>query len=173
MWALGKLRLPESIRAELSKPLGLLLAGTPDENIRQVMGLMEKNPPPKIVVIGDYVLFHFLRFGVVPSLGIYDKKTKRSQFDLNLSPNAVVYNPAGHLSDEAMSTIKNLLNSQENHIVYVEGEEDLLALPAILYSPINSFVIYGVPDRGMALVIVDEEIKKKVSSILEKFEKVD
>lgn len=169
---LGKLRLPESIRTELSKPLGLLLTGSPDENVKQIASLMKNNAPPKIIVIGDFVLSCFLNFGIVPNLGIYDRKTKRLPFDLNLSPNVMISNPAGHLSDEAISIIKDLLNSQGNHFVYVEGEEDLLALPAILYSPINSFVIYGMPDKGMALVIVDEEIKKKVLSIMEKFERV-
>lgn len=160
------------MRAELSKPLGLLLTGSPDENIKQIVKLMKDNPPPKIVAIGDFVLSCFLTFGVTPNLGIYDKKTKRSSFDLNLSPTVIISNPAGHLSDEAISIIKNLLNSKENHIIYVEGEEDLLALPAILYSPNNSFIVYGIPDKGMALVIVNEEIKKKVLDIMEKFERI-
>ncbi|MDH5806506.1 MAG: DUF359 domain-containing protein [Candidatus Methanomethylicaceae archaeon] len=169
---MGKLKLPESMRTELSKPLGLLLTGSPEENVKQIINLMKNNSPPKIVVIGDFVLFHFLSLGIIPNLGIYDKKTKRLPFSLNLSPSAIVNNPAGYISDEAISIIKNLLNSQGNHIVYVEGEEDLLTLPAILYSPINSFVIYGIPDKGMALIIVNEEIKKKVMDIIEKFEKI-
>lgn len=172
MQILGKLKLPENIRAELSKPLGLLLTGSPDENVKKIINLMKNNPPPKIVLIGDFVLSYFLSFGIIPNLGIYDKKTKRLPFDLNLSPSVTINNPAGHLSDEAISVIKNLLNSQGNHIVYVEGEEDLLALPAILYSPINSFIIYGIPDKGMVLIIVDEEMKKKALDIMEKFERV-
>lgn len=166
------LKLPESMRIELSKSLGTLLTDDINKNIEFIINLIREKSPPKIVLIGDVVLSNFLKFGFTPSLGIYDRKSKRSPFDLKVSSDVVVKNPAGHISDEAISIIKKLLNSHGNYIIYVDGEEDLLTLPAILYSPIGSFVIYGVPDKGMALVVVNEEVKRKVYEIISKFERI-
>lgn len=169
---LGLLRLPEKLRCELSKPYGTLLTGDLDSNVKLVLGLANKKRPPKIVVVGDYVLTGFINRGYVPNLAIYDKKSKRAPFPITLEPTEVVKNPPGHISDEAILTIKRLLSSPGPSILYVEGEEDLLSLPVILHSPDGSFVIYGIPGKGMALVMVNKEIKKKASEFMDKFEKV-
>ncbi|MCS7097602.1 MAG: DUF359 domain-containing protein [Candidatus Methanomethyliaceae archaeon] len=166
------LKLPENMRAELSKSLGFLLTDDINKNIEFVINLIKEKSPPKVVLIGDIVLSNFLKFGITPNLGIYDRRSRRLPFDLKISSDVVVKNPAGHISYEAISIIKKLLNSHGNYIIYVDGEEDLLALPAILYSPIGSFIIYGVPDKGMALVVVNEEIKRKVYEIINRFERV-
>ena len=52
----------------------------------------------------------------------------------------------------------------------VKGEEDLLALPAILFAPLNSVVLYGQIDLGVVMVEVTEEKKKGVEEILKKFQ---
>ena len=39
--------------------------------------------------------------------------------------------------------------------IVVEGEEDLATLPAILYAPPGSVVVYGQPDEGSVLVKVN------------------
>ena len=51
----------------------------------------------------------------------------------------------------------------------VNGEEDLLTLPAILFAPLNSLVLYGHWQYGIIVVEVDEKIKEKVRKILKKF----
>jgi uncharacterized protein (UPF0218 family) len=53
--------------------------------------------------------------------------------------------------------------------IVVAGEEDLLALPAILLAPLGAIVLYGQWDRGAILVKVNEEKKKEVLGIVEKF----
>jgi len=43
----------------------------------------------------------------------------------------------------------------------VTGEEDLLALPAIVLAPLGSVVLYGQYDKGVVINEVTEELKKK------------
>ena len=57
----------------------------------------------------------------------------------------------------------------EKQLIVVIGEEDLLALPAILFAPLNSIVLYGQFDLGVVMVEVTEEKKKEVENILKKF----
>ncbi|MBC7112664.1 MAG: DUF359 domain-containing protein [Candidatus Methanomethyliales bacterium] len=169
---MGLLRLPERLRSELSKPHGLLLTGDLDSNVDSVLSLIRQENPPKVVVVGDYALTGFIKFGYMPSLGIYDRKTKRFPFPLTLEPTEVTKNPPGHISDEAVLAIRRLISSPSPSLLYVDGEEDLLSIPAILHSPEGSFVIYGLPSKGMVVIKVDKEIKKKVTKILEDFERV-
>ncbi|MGQ9759108.1 MAG: GTP-dependent dephospho-CoA kinase family protein [Candidatus Methanomethylicaceae archaeon] len=169
---MGAFRLPERLRPALSKPYGTLLMGELNSNVKVVVGLINKKRPPKVVVVGDYVLVGFINYGYTPSLGIYDKKSKRSPFPADIEPTEVVTNPPGHISDEAILAIKRLLSSPSPSILYVEGEEDLLSLPVILYSPEGSFVIYGIPEKGMALIMVNKEIKRKALEFMDQFERV-
>ena len=169
---LGLLRLPERLRSELSKPYGILLTGELDSNVKSVLSMMNKESPPKVIIVGDYVLMGFIKFGYMPALGIFDRKTKRSPFLLTINPTESVVNPPGHISDEAVFAIRRLISCSASSLLFVDGEEDLLALPAILYSPEGSYVIYGLPSVGMVLVKVNKDVKKKVSEILEAFERV-
>jgi len=51
----------------------------------------------------------------------------------------------------------------------IKGEEDLLTLPAILLAPLGAIVIYGQKDVGAVVVEVTEEIKQKISNIINQF----
>ena len=67
-------------------------------------------------------------------------------------------------------TIKRVLDDRENVTIVIDGEEDLLALPAILLAPLKSMVLYGQMDLGVVLVEVTEEMKEKVAGLVKKFE---
>jgi uncharacterized protein (UPF0218 family) len=65
--------------------------------------------------------------------------------------------------------------------VRIEGEEDLLIIPAIISLPLGSIVIYGQPKlvyghppittkEGLVVVPITSSLKSKVDSILKKFE---
>ncbi len=68
---------------------------------------------------------------------------------------------------------------QKTCIIVVDGEEDLLALPAILSAPIGSVVLYGQPaspdasqggpNQGIVCVRIDQQAKIRVQSLLKKF----
>ncbi|MEN3006355.1 MAG: GTP-dependent dephospho-CoA kinase family protein [Candidatus Methanosuratincola petrocarbonis] len=171
---MGYLKLPESLRQELAKEYGILLAGSPVENAARAIELFMRKCPPKVIVVGDFTLKTLIDHGFVPDLAIYDRKTKRSGFwNIDLPPSCTVKNPPGTITDEAFSAIKVALESKGRNSIYVEGEEDLLSIPAILLSPVGSVVVYGMPDRGMVLVEADSETKNRVRSILDRFERVE
>jgi uncharacterized protein (UPF0218 family) len=62
--------------------------------------------------------------------------------------------------------------SDQNVRIFVKGEEDLAALPAMMMAPVGSVIMYGQPDKGVILVRVTEskkaEIKDLFDIILEK-----
>ena len=160
---MGSLRMPMRLRDELSKQYGTLLTGDPKSNVRAALGILRSKRPPRVIMVGDFTLKAFIESGYRPNLGIFDNKTKRSLFPISERPTNVVSNPAGHISDEAVLTIRRLLLSEGPSLLFVDGEEDLLSLPAILYSPEGSIVIYGMPGKGMVVIVADKEIKEKIA----------
>ena len=55
---------------------------------------------------------------------------------------------------------------EESVRITVDGEEDLLVIPACIYAPDKSVVLYGQPNEGMVIVPVTSEIRNKTKSIL-------
>ncbi len=84
-----------------------------------------------------------------------------------------VMNEAGTINIKAAksinSTIKKFSSTGQKQWIIVKGEEDLLALPAILFAPLHSLVLYGQWNLGVVMVEVTEEKKKEVERILKKF----
>jgi len=166
--------MPEHLRVELSsEAYGILLQGSPAENALKAKELIATKKPPKVIVVGDFTLKALLNAGCVPDLGIFDRLTKRVTCDFPNVKAEVVRNPAGEIGDEAVSLIKKALNSRRRKKVMmaVDGEEDLLSLPAIVNAPEGSLVIYGLPDRGMMLVTADHETKEKIASVISQFQR--
>jgi uncharacterized protein (UPF0218 family) len=164
--------MPDQLRAELSsETYGTLLHGSPSENASRAMKIIASEQPPKIVVVGDFTLKALLRAGCIPDLGIFDRRTKRIPCDFPQMETETVRNPAGEITDEAISSIKRALARRRGKKVMmaIDGEEDLLALPAIIQAPLGSLVIYGLPERGMMLVTADSTTKEKIVSVLNQF----
>jgi hypothetical protein len=77
-----------------------------------------------------------------------------------------VKNPAATLTKELIDVIRDSLNSDERVKIIVDGEEDLATLPAILYAPLGSAVVYGQPDEGSVLVDVTPEMKTRIDEFM-------
>lgn len=169
-----KLVLPESLKEELRKPLGKVFSGTKD-----LIKFIKEKKPAFIFSVGDIISYYLIKNKITPHLLIFDLKTKRGEVDKevkktlkNIFPNKIVNQP-GTIEKEAFLTIKSsvekILSKKEKQKVFVEGEEDLLALPTILFSLLNSLVFYGHWQLGVVGVKVDEKIKDKVLKLLRKF----
>ena len=76
-------------------------------------------------------------------------------------------NPKGKLSLEAMEIICKVLSGKGEgahcYAIIVDGEEDMLALPALSCAPLNSVVLYGVPGVGIAVFSVDQLVRYMAS----------
>src|SRR5439155_26880947 len=76
-----------------------------------------------------------------------------------------VRNPAGVISMRSCEFIKQAMR-EEDVVIYVEGEEDLLALPCIVESPDGGLVLYGQPSQGLVVVETTPEAKNKAGLIM-------
>ena len=82
-------------------------------------------------------------------------------------------NPAGVLTESMWKGIAEAYKSKERVMVVVQGKEDLATMPCIALAPLGSVVLYGMPGKGVVVVRVDEEAKRKVKSVLLQMEEAN
>ncbi len=153
---------------KLKRPLGKLLAGQPSDTASELVSLVERTRPPRVITVGDIVSREALDAGIRVNLRIVDQKTMRQPLRSKPRPSPNTYrirNPPGVITHESLETIKRAMKDEEALIV-VEGEEDLLALPAVLESPDQSLVVYGQPMQGMVVVVGTESVRAEVRAIM-------
>jgi uncharacterized protein (UPF0218 family) len=130
--------------------------------------LIQRNKPPKVIAVGDVVSRETLATGIRVNLRIIDQMTLRKRIrpvEMKAERIYRVRNPAGVITKEAWDAIKEALKDGDA-VVFVDGEEDLLAIPAILESPDNAFIVYGQPSEGLVVVTASPEIKREVGKIM-------
>ncbi len=183
-----QLILPEYLRKELRKPLGKVIKGKENElkkTARHTIQFINELKPAMVIAVGDIIATSLERIGFIPDLKIIDYRSRRkeiSNFQFPISnkiPNTKfqiykkVVNKPGTISREAISAIKRsielFLKTHKKQTIAINGEEDLLALPAILSAPLKTVVLYGQMDLGVVFVEVDEKIKDKIRKIIKKF----
>ncbi|WCN27617.1 GTP-dependent dephospho-CoA kinase [Thermococcus kodakarensis] len=168
-------RLTRELRDELKRPLGELVRGPIPEPYLKVRGELEKHP---VVTVGDVVTENVLKIGVKPIIALYDLKTKRKEYSPEIEDTAVfltVTNPPGTITKALLDTVRKAFGLAErgrNVHILVSGEEDLAAIPAVLYAPLGTLVLYGQPDEGVVLIKVTPECKRRCAKILASMEVV-
>ena len=75
-------------------------------------------------------------------------------------------NPAGSITAEAIEAVRNALGGEKPARVLIEGEEDLLAIPAIEAAPPGASLYYGQPGEGVVMVLVDERARSSAKAII-------
>ena len=130
-----------------------------------------------IVTVGDICTIKIFEQIREPDLAIVDLKTKRNTL---LDPeqlkimnkigynNIEVRNPAGTISKALWKAIESSLSEEKSSKITVKGEEDLAALAVISMAPEEAKVIYGMPDRGMVVVDVNQQSKKRANDFLKR-----
>lgn len=169
------LRLPRGLRREMRKPIGLVTKNALDiKNLVYQKGLF--------VTVGDIVTKSLLEVGFVPDIEIIDFRTRREAVNEELlqeykraTDGHLYKNMPGKIEtvvvERYCQAIKENLMDLKKQIIGIDGEEDLLTLPAILLAPLGSFVCYGQFDlAAMVLVEVTEEKKKFIFELLKKFD---
>ena len=158
------------LRRELKNPMGILFKGTPEETMNQLSQLILKEKPQYIISVGDVVSQNMLKQRFPIQLIIVDNKVMRNPakpIKARVPRKVNIKNPPGTLTPEAWAAIEQALKQEQPTQVLVDGEEDLLALVAILKAPKTSLVVYGQPHEGVVVVKVDDSIKEKVKRIIQ------
>lgn len=161
------MRLPENLRKQLKTPFGILLPNKQvnRNNIRKY--LTDKT---FLITVGDATTENMLNLDIIPSLQIIDNQEKRKERkSLPVKANTVLSckNPAGEITKESITTIKKGFGSKPPVRITVDGEEDLLVIPACIFAPTNAVVMYGQPNEGLVIVKIDAEIRNKAQKILD------
>ena len=167
-------RLTRLQRKEGKLPLGLLIEGSFDETTEKLMRLIEKEQPSMIISVGDAVSESLIKKDVFPNVFIVDNKIMRKSvtpLSAKADETRYIKNPPSTLTEEALRVIQEVLKENKRRIkIVVDGEEDLLTLPAVLYAPENSLVVYGQPGRGIVVVKVTKKEKERVRQVMEAME---
>lgn len=167
-----QLFMPESLRPTLQKPLGRIYKTT-----RQIIvgaNLDSPKKPVMVIAVGDIIVDSLLKNGIDPDVKIIDFRSRRKRTDLFAKRQLVKKGPSlinnpGTINLKTAEVLRQMVLQPHNSWLVVEGEEDLLALPAILFAPLNSLVLYGHWQLGIIAVEVDEKIKNKARNIVKKF----
>ncbi|MHA1730560.1 MAG: DUF359 domain-containing protein [Promethearchaeota archaeon] len=140
--------------------------------------------PKKVVLVGDVVTDSCFRVGLHPDLAIVDGKTHRGYYQGKqgaFDDFKSVDNPAGEIRAEAWELVAALLEGERSCLLSVNGEEDLLAIPAIMEAPVPSIVAFGQPPvtdaepplpEGVAYILVDERVKGLCAGVLDGLKKL-
>ncbi|MCK4718342.1 MAG: DUF359 domain-containing protein [Thermoplasmata archaeon] len=132
-----------------------------------------------LITVGDVVTASALEANVTPMISIVDKKTRREK-NIPLPEGkwdyeAWVCNPPETLTDILLEIIDHAMTALSlgmSTLIIVEGEEDLASLPCIVKAPAGTTIIYGLPDVGAAVVLVDEESKRRSQELILSMEEI-
>jgi len=165
--------LTAELRQELKRPLGMLIKGTPDRTMKELGGLLSEKKPSCIVSVGDMVSRNMLEHGIQPNLIIVDSKIMRAnveRLETSYRMKMKVANSAGTLAPETWGVVSKALKKKQPVELFVDGEEDLLTLVAVLESPEEALVVYGQPSEGIVVVKVDKIVRERVLRIVKAME---
>ena len=137
------------------------------EKIKQ---LIQKQKPNQIISVGDVVTQNLTKNHVPIHVMIIDNKALRRGIQpIKAEAQKILHvkNPPGTITPEAWTTVQQALEQSQITKVFVDGEEDLLTLVAVIQAPANSLVIYGQPYEGVVAIKVTAQTKKKMQKIID------
>ncbi len=164
------MKLPDSLRAQLKIPLGILLPESQADKTNIKKHLSENS---YIITVGDRTTEKMIEFGLIPSLQIIDSKEKRAKREppkLSNATELIVDNPAAEITTQSIDIIKKAFTMQPPVRLSVNGEEDLLVIPVCIYAPKNAIILYGQPNEGLVIVKITPEIRNKTQKLLDSME---
>ena len=165
--------LTEKLRERLAKPNGELISGSVEETAEKVKAIIEKEKPRMVITVGDLVSKSLLDAGVRPHVMVVDGKVMRRRVKpLDAEGRSVIRaeNPSGVITEEAWNAVRKAI-SVGDALVMVDGEEDLLALPATLEAPLGAMILYGQPREGVVIIRATEDVKREAKAIAEEMKK--
>jgi len=163
----GDRLLTPSLRRKLKKPLGRLF---PAVDVRGEEFLALVTSSPFVVTVGDRVTETLQETtGRSPDVFVVDGMERRSAREVPRVAHASTLraeNPAGRITKAALGAMKRAFAGEKPVMVLIEGEEDLLTIPAVIDAPLGAVVFYGQPLEGVVAVQVDARSKARAREIL-------
>jgi uncharacterized protein (UPF0218 family) len=163
----GDYLLTPSLRKKLKKPLGRLF---PAVDVRGEEFLALAAGSSFVVTVGDRVTETLQETtGRSPDVFVVDGMERRSARAIpQIAHGSTVKakNPAGRITKAALGAMKRAFAGEKPVMVLIEGEEDLLTIPAVIEAPLGAVVFYGQPLQGVVAVEVDERSKASARQIL-------
>ena len=166
------LHLPQELREHFKKPFGTLYKGEGHEPIESLK--QDLCNPTKVISVGDVVTFYLIKSGKIPDVCVVDEKVMRKKAPKEFIQGTQmpeftqmsIANPASQITRELVLVLHEAMGHSKPIRIFVCGEEDLAALPAVVIAPLHSVIIYGQPGEGVVLVPVDEGKKYEAMSLL-------
>ena len=163
--------LPDHLREQYKIRLGTLI---PEPNKEVLNAVVEGRIP--VICIGDMVTYTLFSMDIHIDIAVVDYRTCRGGFEFSeeiraMSDNKInIHNSAATISNEGYDTIKRAVERsfpmEPTLLIEVDGEEDLLLMPAILHAPSGAVLFYGEPGEGLVAVYPDDELKEKMMRFL-------
>nr|WP_162306805.1 DUF359 domain-containing protein [Candidatus Prometheoarchaeum syntrophicum] len=187
------------MRKEFSKPLGKLFKGDPGKSFPKAIKWMKDQfsdllkvssleKPLLVIGVGDIVSKSIVQDHFLSPLVKYlfiDGETQRGKNrflfpEIESLINKTFKNPAGFINEEIFEFISETIDDNNHYLVVIDGEEDLLVIPAILKSK-NTFIFYGQPPitdinppipAGCVVIYNNYEVKQRVEKLFEQMGRV-
>ena len=164
----GDYILTPSLSRKLKNPLGRFFRSSDvrgEDFLTLVTGAL------LVVTVGDRVTETLQETtGRSPDVFVVDGMERRSAREIpRVAHGSTIKakNPAGRMTKAARSAMKQAFAGDKPVMVLIDGEEDLLTIPAVIEAPLGSVVFYGQPLEGVVAVSVDEKSKSKAREVLQ------
>ena len=162
------MQLPENLRDQFKLPLGNLINDTDPEKNEIIKKISSES---SVITVGDRTTEVLLNLGLIPYIQVVDGLEKRNKRSIpkieTINTELTCNNPAGEITDEAISTIKKAFSSEPHVRIIVNGEEDLLVLPICMNAPDGFIVMYGQPNEGLVIVQIMPDLREKIQKLLD------
>lgn len=167
----NKLTLPPHLRQELRHPIGRTVT-----DVQKIKNSLTQGS--LLITVGDIVSKSLNEINCVPDIEIIDFRTRRTLYDKKALidfKGKMYHNPPGTIHKEVVDVFKTAIDElvvkPGKRKIAIDGEEDLLTLPAILLAPLHSIVCYGQFDLNAVIQVeVTEQKKEIIFSLLRQFE---
>ena len=165
------MKIDQSRLGLLKEPFGKLIK---NDAINKESLNREFDRAHKIITVGDTTTEKQVLLGYIPDISVVDGKEKRVKkpkiFEYPTDKILHFENKPGELDENVIAQIIQLTQRKlESKIQFIiEGEEDLIALPFLMFSPDNWVICYGQPYDGLVIVRVNEESRKRAKLIFNK-----
>ncbi len=153
-----------------------MIKGSIEESAAAAANIIKNEKPTTLVLVGDVVSRTIHGQGVIAKVQIIDNKERRGPTIEQTRPVARtirVTNQAGTINKASWGALVEAFHRAKDTLVVVDGEEDLLALVAVLTAPNGALVVYGQPSEGIVLVRVNENSRGKVLNLLQRMRMQD